>query len=594
MNHEVNLQNLRRRAELKWALAPSRPSDIAAEAALEELRIHQFELEIQNEELRLAQTEVEGLRDRYRDLFEASPVGYLVCDTEGRVDEVNSTLAQMLGVPRSRFALLGLGRFLAAEDLGGWKRHCRMALEAGGETTWETQLHRVDGRRVSVQLRSQPDRSSIDGRPRIRAAVIDLTELRQAEEDRRHATAVVMEQRAELERRTLEKRLDHAERLEALAVLAGGIAHDFNNLLGGILGNAELLADAAGASGEQREQLDQIALAARKATALCGQMLAFAGHCEPGAQRIDLSTVVRETGDLLRVGIPSAITLEWILRPDLVVEFDSTQIRQVATALITNASEAIGSKAGRIRIRTWSGPLPADFGTVLGRTQPAPGSVWVFLEIDDNGPGMASEVLDRVFEPFFTTKFRGRGLGLAATLGMIEAHGGTVSIRSRVGEGTRVCVLLPPAADPADQDAIPATEVVTALELMPQAEWRGSGLVLIIDDEPMLVATARAMLQRFGFTVATAGGGIEGIAQFERLRDEIRVVLLDLTMPDLGGEQVLERIRALSADVPVILSSGNSPVELQQQYGGRERLIVLPKPFGLAELRAAAQSALEL
>ncbi|HZO07740.1 MAG TPA: PAS domain S-box protein [Myxococcota bacterium] len=354
--------------------------------------------------------------------------------------------------------------------------------------------------------------------------------------------------REEEERRELERRVQQAQRLESLGVLAGGVAHDFNNLLTPILGEAGLaLLDLPPEAAPLRGHLIQIQRAAHRAAALTQQMLAYAGQGEISPEPVDLSALVRELGELLGSAGGRRARLSYELAEDLPqIEADATQLGQVAMNLITNAGEALGDAVGSVVVRTGTVDLPADLaGTLTGaELQPGP---HVYFEVQDDGGGMDEATRARIFDPFFTTKFTGRGLGLAAALGIVRAHRGAIEIESEPGRGSRLRVLLP---------AVPARRPAAAEGASDAAAWRSAGTVLVVDDDEGVRAFAVAALGRCGFDVIAAASGSEALELYARRAGEIRAVLLDRTLPGSGGEEVFSAIRRIRPDARVVLMSG--------------------------------------
>jgi signal transduction histidine kinase/CheY-like chemotaxis protein len=374
------------------------------------------------------------------------------------------------------------------------------------------------------------------------------------------------------ERKRFEDKLRQTQKLESLGVLAGGIAHDFNNLLVTILGNASFAKSIAGNDPRLAPLLDQIELGAQRAAELTRQMLDYSGEGKLKVERLDLASAVREMARLLSALIPKQVELHYQFQEGLPpVEVDATQIRQVLMNLITNAAEALGDRPGRVIIAMEQRYLPEIELDGYEHHSLKPGS-YIVLSVKDNGQGMSEETRRRVFDPFFTTKFQGRGLGMAAVLGIMRGHNGAIRIDSREGAGTEVRLLLP------------ARE---SGSIAPAAGERGT--VLVVDDDPGVLAIARRVLSAHGYRVLTAANGLEGVASFEEHRGEVSLVLMDMTMPQMNGLDALKRIRELDAEVPVLLSSGYgaSAAVHSHEFSG-----VLMKPYGFAELLSAVERSL--
>ncbi|UCD23592.1 MAG: PAS domain S-box protein [Gemmatimonadota bacterium] len=391
--------------------------------------------------------------------------------------------------------------------------------------------------------------------------------------------------RAEEARRDLEIQLQHSQKLESLGVLAGGIAHDFNNILVAILGNADLALADTPENSPTRENLLGIGTAAKRAAELCKQMLAYAGRGRFVVEPVDLSAVVEEMAHMLEVSITKRAVLEYHFEAGLpLIEADGAQLQQVVLNLITNASDAIGDGAGAIAVSTGSIECDRDYleGVYGGRSM-AEGK-YVFLEVSDTGMGMDDETQQRIFEPFFTTKFTGRGLGLAATLGIVRGHNGTFHVRSKLGRGSTFTVLFPVAAD--QTKTMPLTTTTAD-------NWTGSGTALLVDDEESVRRVGQQMLQTIGFETTTACGGK---AALDWVRDhvaEVDVVILDLTMPDMDGLETLHELRRLHPDLCIVLSSGYSEQEVNKLFAGVELNGFIQKPYELEKLRQVLHSALQ-
>lgn len=394
--------------------------------------------------------------------------------------------------------------------------------------------------------------------------------------------------RAEEERRALELKLLQTQKLESLGILAGGIAHDFNNLLTGILGYADLaLADIpaalAGQLGPVRESIEQICVSTRSAAELTRQMLDYSGKGRFQVQPIDLAALVREMSQLLDVTITKKCCLRHDLAEDLpAIEADPTQIRQVIMNLILNAAEAIGDTGGLITLSARPVELDrAQLDECFLDDGLGPGK-YVLLEVADTGCGMTDEVRRRIFDPFFTTKFTGRGLGLAAVLGIVRGHRGSIKVDSQPGLGTTFQVYFP-ASNLAS--GLPASPVAPVSAL-------AGGLVLVVDDEPTVRELARSMIERLGMRCLAAADGIEALDLYALRSDDISVVLLDLTMPRLGGEEVFEQIRRIRPDARVVLTTGYDEQEILERQALAGLAGFLQKPFRLYDLQSALCAAL--
>jgi PAS domain S-box-containing protein len=385
------------------------------------------------------------------------------------------------------------------------------------------------------------------------------------------AEDITEEKRAADEREAIERKLQDAQRLESLGVLAGGIAHDFNNLLTGMLGNASLARMMIAQSDDAQTCLAEIEATAQRAAELCKQMLAYSGKGRFVAQALDVKVLLEESRKLLEVSIDKNAGLRFSLDREIPqILADPTQMRQVVMNLIINASEALGGKDGSIKVSTGIAHLDGDsLGRMTPHSEAEPGD-YVRLEVADNGCGIDSATLERVFDPFFTTKFTGRGLGLSAVLGIVRSHKGALNVDSQPGKGTTFQLYFPVAKgrrEAGGKDGLSAKG------------WRGTGTILIVDDEETVRAVAARMLAAFGFKALLACDGREGVERFQAAREEIVAVLLDMTMPHMDGEETFRLIREIDASAKVILMSGFSEQEALNRFSEKGLAGFLQKPF---------------
>ncbi len=389
---------------------------------------------------------------------------------------------------------------------------------------------------------------------------------------------------AESEKLRIEKQLQDTQKLESLGVLAGGIAHDFNNLLTGILGNANLARDILPPTAPVHEQLRQVEQASMRAAELCQQMLAYAGKGRFIVKPVNISTMVKETTQLLELSVSHRATLELQLDPAVpMIMADATQIRQVVMNLVLNAAEAINHPNGKIIVRIGQRVVDAAFLTSARITESLKAGPVVTLEVEDNGCGMDEATLSRVFEPFFTTKFTGRGLGLAAVIGIVRSHQGSMHLRSKLGEGTYFLL----AFAPTDQKPGPVTR---SPFILTNKKGQNLGRVLVVDDEESVRQVTTKALERAGFTVVVAEDGEKAIEQIKMDSARFDVVLLDYVMPRLDGAQTLREIHRINPMQQVILMSGYSEIEARERIGSETLAGFIQKPFDIAVLRRAVEA----
>jgi len=386
----------------------------------------------------------------------------------------------------------------------------------------------------------------------------------------------------EAQRRRAEARLMEQERQESLATLAGGMAHDFNNLLASVLGNTELALMKLAPDAAVRRHLTEIQRSASQAAGLVRHMTAYAGRDVLNVERLDLSEIARQARPLVETLLPRNVSLNLRLSDGLPpVEGDAAQLRHVVVSLVTNAAEAIESlgpeAGGAITVST--GLRHCDEACIrqslAGEGRPA--GVYACLSVEDTGCGMDAATLRRVFEPFFSTKFIGRGLGLAATMGIVRAHKGVIQARSTPGQGSVFTILLPvAAAEPRPESAPPA----------PARKAQPGGAVLAVDDEPAALFVLENMLRRRGRPVFTARDGAEAVKVFHEHASEIACAVLDLTMPHMDGDEALAAMRKIRPDLPAIISSGHADFEVARRFAGADGVRLFHKPYTYEQLSA--------
>lgn len=375
---------------------------------------------------------------------------------------------------------------------------------------------------------------------------------------------------AEQERARMLDRIQEAQRLESLGVLAGGLAHDFNNLLATILGHVELAA-AAKTSADLAECLHAVRTAGQRASELVQQMLVYAGRAPSTKRQLDLVATLAAARQLLDSAVGRTARLEIQLEDSLPhVIADPAQVIQIAVNLVRNATEALSNQSNAIiQVRTTfisEGPRSFPDAVVSGLSNTGR---WVGFEVEDNGPGIFVDIRARMFEPFFSTRFPGRGLGLSVVAGIVRAHGGALKVTSECGRGTTVTVLFPAVSAPQDSNAIASGP----------ARISSSGVVLVIDDEPLVRGVAARMLQRLGAEVETADSGTSALEQFSRRPSAYAAVLLDWTMPGMDGRETLRQLRDIRPDIPVIVVSGLDEAIAADQLKDVDADGYLPKPF---------------
>ncbi len=386
------------------------------------------------------------------------------------------------------------------------------------------------------------------------------------------------------ERKRFDDQLRHTQKLESLGVLAGGVAHDFNNLLTGILGNTSLALEVLSSDNPARVQLQDVVKASERAANLTRQLLAYAGKGRFIIEPINLSGLVREISGLIQTSISKNVQLRLETRDDLpFILADSSQLQQLVMNLVINGAEAIGTEVnGTVLVTTGSQIVDEHYllGTLGGLELPS--GLYVSLEVHDTGCGMDESTLARIFDPFFTTKFTGRGLGLAAVQGIVRGHKGTLKVYSRPGKGTTFKVLFPSSQERPPSRPVP----------IPSIESK-EGLVLVVDDEEIIRRTAKSMLERYGYMVVLAEDGKEAVELLQLLSDKVTAVLLDMTMPVMGGEEAFRQMKNIRPDIKVVLSSGYNEVEAIRRFTGKGLAGFIQKPYSSSDLAHKIASVLQ-
>jgi PAS domain S-box-containing protein len=496
----------------------------------------------------------------YRELFEHTPDGIVLWSIPDlRPLQFNPAAHNMLGYSSEEFSSLSVTDLEYLQN-AEQRAEILAVLQRDGTASFESTYRKKsnDHCHVLVSLKM----IKLAGQQVILSIRRDLAKVKQAE----------------AERSKLEQQL-----LQSLGVLAGGIAHDFNNILMTIIGNADLALMRINKESPAIENLNQIEQAAARAADLAKQMLAYSGKGRFVVEALDLNVLLEEMLHMLQVSISKKAVLRFNLHQPLpLIEADATQMRQIVMNLVINASEAIGDRSGTIAIS--SGCMDCDHNYLknVWLDENLSDGLYVYLEVSDTGCGMDKETLSRIFDPFFTTKFTGRGLGMAAVLGIVRGHKGAIKVYSEPGKGTTFKVLLPASGLPAEQIS----------QETPGDSWQGSGKVLLVDDEETVRGIGSAMLKALGFTAITACDGREALEVF-RSNPDIGFVILDLTMPRMDGEQCFRELRQLNPDVKVIISSGYNEQEVTRKFVGKGLAGFVQKPYRLSVLKEAIRSVLE-
>ncbi|MDP8239509.1 MAG: response regulator [Candidatus Hatepunaea meridiana] len=499
--------------------------------------------------------EMQDLLERYQSLCNNLTIGLYRTTQDGKIILANPAMVKMLGY--DTFEDLS-ERNLEDDlyELGYERKKYEEMLEENGEIRdFETTLKRKDGEIIYVRENAKAIKDRNGKVLYYEGTLEDITE----------------NVRLKLEREKIDAKIKQIEKLESLSVLAGGIAHDFNNSLQAILGNTGLAMMNMSSVSPEYERLKQVEKSTFRAAELTKQMLAYSGKGMFVVSAIDLSQLITEISQFLKDTVSNNIDLKLNLQSNLpFMEGDSSQIRQVITQLVENASEAIEEKSGVITVSTGVMECNSKYLSSTYLDDDLKDGTYTYVEITDNGCGMNTEILSRVFDPFYSTKFVGRSLGLAAVLGIIRGHNGAVGVSSEPDIGTTFKVLFP-------------VKVFSAIEKKEETQnddiWHGSGTVLVVDDEVAIRNLVRLVLEKAGYTVLTASNGREGVDVFRKHSDDIRLVLMDFTMPKMNGEEASIEIVKIRKDIPVILSSGYGEDMATDCFGGEGLSGFIQKPY---------------
>ncbi|MBU1239886.1 PAS domain S-box protein, partial [Myxococcota bacterium] len=500
---------------------------------------------------------------RWKTLIESSHQGFVVCAGDPlRMILLNPALLQLLEQPKE--SLLDRNPQVLVQRFHPEDREAALARLSG-----QRERDPVPGRaELRVQVPGHEPkwvelRSSMieyDGYPAVQTTVTDVT-----------ARVEALRERLEFE-----EQLHDAQRLESLGVLAGGVAHDFNNLLTTIIGNTELLRDGVTGSEQMELHVAEIFHAAEQAADLCRQLLDYSGRRKLSKQALDLNTLINDLPRLFDITVSRRVKLVRELTPGLpYMSGDFSQMRQVVMNLVTNASEALGSSSGLITVRTGEATLgKALLSRHIMGEHLLPGH-YVFVEVEDDGCGMSEEVRKRIFEPFFSTKFTGRGLGLAAVRGIVRGHGGAFHVKSGPGIGTRIRVIFPVS---------PVQMISPKKSAGTSGAWRGSGTILLADDESAPRKITEKLLNAIGFECVCAEDGEEAIRLFQQDPDGFAMAVIDVMMPLCDGPACLRQLRRIRPDLPVLFISGFDDEALGTELS-EPATAFLQKPFLLDGLR---------
>lgn len=503
-----------------------------------------------------AEKEQRESEDKYRILFDFAGDSIFINNTEDGILAANQQACKTLGYSQAEFLTMSATEVDSPEHSRFVPERIAKLMEHG-HVEFETVHRHKNGTLIPTDV--SVTRITWNGQTAIMSICRNISQRKQAEKDRF----------------TLEQQMLQAQKLESLGVLAGGIAHDFNNLLMAIMGNADLALMRLNPESPAVDNLKRIEQASARAADLAKQMLAYSGKGKFVVEHVDMTRLVEEMIHMLEVSISKKAVLRFNLTHHIPsVEADITQLRQIIMNLVINASEAIGDKSGIIAINTGCLEYDQNYLKNVWIDENIPPGLYVSLEVSDTGCGMDGDTLKKLFDPFFTTKFTGRGLGMAAVLGIVRGHKGAIKVYSEPNKGSNFKILLPAVSMP--------PELFNG-HIHPD-DWKGSGTVLLVDDEETVLAIGGEMLRELGFQVVTATDGRDAVEKF-KTRNDICFVILDLTMPHMDGEQCFRELRQMKPDLNIIMSSGYNQQEVTQRFVGKGLAGFIQKPYRLSALK---------
>lgn len=579
---------LRRRAEAhlteqrKGEPTPSAP-DVELRRLVHELSVHQLELEMQNEELQrtaenlaAARMELQKGLERFKDLYDFAPVGYLTMTRDNRIAEANLTAASLLGIERSCLKGAHFTSFITAEDLPVFNALIVRLFNDQKPKNCQVRLGSALPHFIGEPHEDPPK----PGKTLFIDAAKDIDE----DACRITLSDITMQKEVERENASLQENLAQAQKIDSIGRLAGGIAHDFNNMLAAILGNAELAIRKSDPDHPMRSELEAIIKAARRSAELTSQLLAFARKQSVMPRVLELNEAIDASMEMLRRLIGEHIVIDWLpaAGPDY-VRMDPVQIDQILINLCVNARDSIAGH-GRIIIRT-SRVQVTPQECSLGHCCKTPGD-YMLISVTDNGSGIDKNTLPHIFEPFFTTKEpgQGTGLGLSTIYGIVKQNSGFLECTSEPGKGTTFALYLPRCAS-----NVPAVGYVPP----PEQALPGKGSILLVEDEPDILGFIKQILENSGYAVHSAQCPAEAIRIASEGRNAIQLLLTNVVMPDMNGSELAKKLSAMLPGLKVIFMSGYT-ADIVAGYAAQDGDIkFIQKPFSISTLVTAVEEVLK-
>lgn len=475
----------------------------------------------QEKEYKLAEKKVKESARYMRSLIEASLDPLFTISPDGKIADVNQAMENATGLSRKELLSTEFSDYFTEPSTA--RLYYRKVLATGSGRDYCLEIKHSDGRIMPVLCNASVYKDSQERVAGVFAVARDLTEVR-----------------------NIEHQLRQSQKMEAIGILAGGIAHDFNNILSPIMGYTEMALSDLPAGNEIRKDLSQVLVAAERARDLVANILTFSRQAEGERNPIELVSVVREVLKLLQAALPTTIKIKQNITSDThVINANTTQIHQILMNLCTNAKHAM-RKGGVLEVSLANVNLNEEF--CAGLDSLTPGS-YVRLTVSDTGCGMDGKILEHIFDPFFTTKDpdEGTGMGLSVVHSIVKDHGGCIKVQSELDTGTTFNIYLP--------------VMESTVEVLPEKQepiLGGTESILFVDDEEVLVSMAGETLKRLGYRITTRTSSIEALELFRTKPNEFDLVITDLTMPEMTGDDLASEFLSIKPDIPIILCTGFS------------------------------------
>lgn len=510
-----------------------------------------------------AEAAKEEALQRYQALFKSKTTLVFVMDDQGHFIEANDLTLDLFGYDKEEFRRLNYFQLVHPDqDPEPIAMTALEILETGAQAEpLEIKLKSKNGKMIYVQSGG----TLIPGKNEIIGVAQDITDQKSAEEARKK----------------LEGQLVRAQKMEAIGTLAGGIAHDFNNILSAVIGYNELLQMQLPKDSAEFHYAHQIELAGIRAKDLVQQILAFSRQTEIEFKPVDISLIIHEVIKLLRSSLPTTIEIKQDIQSDSIVMGDPTQIHQILMNLCTNAGHAMKEQGGQLTISLKSIKLKEEL--ISDQIKLAAGT-YIQLSVSDTGHGISAEHLDRIFDPFFTTKgqVEGTGLGLSIVHGIVESHKGAIQVSSQENKGTVFFIYLPVVERRAEPDKRLAEEM-----------FKGTEHILFVDDEPIIAEMCKSQLEALGYKVTSMSNGFEALAQFKTFPDIFDLIITDMTMPEMSGDELAKEIKRVRADIPIVLCTGFSNKITPKTAKQFDIDALLIKPVSLKEMAKVVRKLLD-